>query len=106
MRQVHNYLLNRMVEFGIVFVIPILLLYIRLLIGAIVKTVRLNNHDTHTIGYVLLLIPFIISMAEPTFPFGPGTATVFNFIVFGLSLRYAYNTKNETPTNLQLSPAL
>lgn len=106
MGQVHNYLLNRTVEFGIVFVIPIFLLYLRLLIGAIVKTVKFNNHVTHTIGFVLLLIPFIISMAEPTFPFGPGTATVFNFIVFGSSLRYAYNTNNETPTNIQLSSAL
>lgn len=106
MGQVHNYLLNRTVEFGFLFVIPILLLYMQLLIRTIVKTIKANNHDTQTIGFFLLLIPFIISMAEPTFPFGPGTATVFNFIVFGLSLRYADNKKYETPSNIQLRSAL
>lgn len=91
--QVHNYLLNRTFEFGIVFVFPILLLYLYLLIHTIVKTIKSNNRNTQNIGYYLLLIPFIISMAEPTLPFGPGTATVFNFITFGLALHYSYNAR-------------
>lgn len=91
--QIHNYPLNRTFEFGIIFVFPILLLYLYLLINAIVKTIKSNNRYTQNIGYYLLLIPFIISMAEPTFPFGPGTATVFNFITFGLALRYSYNAR-------------
>lgn len=92
--QIHNYPLNRTFEFGIVFAFPILLLYLYLLINTTVKTIKSDNRNTQNIGYYLLLIPFIISMAEPTFPFGPGTATVFNFITFGLALRYSYNTQN------------
>lgn len=91
--QIHNYLLNRTFEFGIVFVFPILLLYLYLLINNIIKTVKSNNRNTLNIGYYLLLIPFIISMVEPTFPFGPGTATVFNFVVFGLALRYSHDVR-------------
>lgn len=91
--QIHNYLLNRTFEFGIVFVFPIMLLYLYLLVNTIVKTIKSNNRNNQNIGYYLLLIPFIISMAEPTFPFGPGTATVFNFITFGLALRYSYNAQ-------------
>ena len=87
-----DYPLNRTFEFGIVFVIPILLLYLYLLFQAIIKTIRTNSRNNYNLGYYLLLIPFIISMAEPTFPFGPGTATVFNFLVFGASLR---NSDNE-----------
>ncbi len=89
---IHNYPLNKMFEFGLVFSFPILVLYLYLLFKAIVKTIRSDNHNNYNLGYYLLLIPFIISMAEPTFPFGPGTATVFNFIVFGAALR---NTENE-----------
>ena len=90
--EIHNYPLNRTFEFGIVFVLPILLMYLYLLLQAIIKTVKTNSRNTYNVGYYLLLIPFIISMAEPTFPFGPGTATVFSFLAFGASLR---NTDNE-----------
>lgn len=90
--QIHNYPLNRTFEFGIVFVLPILLIYLYLLFKAIIKTIRTNSKNNYNLGYYLLLIPFIVSMAEPTFPFGPGTATVFNFLAFGASLR---NSDNE-----------
>ena len=90
--QIHNYPLNRTFEFGIVFVMPILLMYLYLLFQTIFKTIKTNSRNNYNVGYYLLLIPFIISMAEPTFPFGPGTATVFNFLVFGASLR---NSDNE-----------
>ena len=88
---IHNYPLNRTFEFGIVFVVPILLLYLYLLVNAIIKTIKSDNRNTYNLGYYVLLIPFIISMAEPTFPFGPGTATAFNFLLFGLSLRKSYD---------------
>lgn len=90
--QIHNYPLNRTFEFGIVFVLPIILMYLYILFQAIFKTIKTNSRNNYNVGYYLLLIPFIISMAEPTFPFGPGTATVFNFLLFGASLR---NTDNE-----------
>lgn len=101
--QIHNYPLNRTFEFGLVFAFPILLMYLFILFNAIVKTIKSDNHNNYNIGYYLLLIPFVISMAEPTFPFGPGTATVFNFLMFGVALRNTYyeklgdNFRVETP---------
>lgn len=101
--QIHNYPLNRTFEFGLVFAFPILLMYLFILVNAIVKTIKSDNHNNYNIGYYLLLIPFVISMAEPTFPFGPGTATVFNFLMFGVALRNTYyeklgdNFRVETP---------
>lgn len=88
---VHNYPLNKMFEFGLVFAFPVLLLYLYLLFLTTVKTIQSDNHNNYNIGYYLLIIPFIISMVEPTFPFGPGTATVFNFIIFGMALKHAEN---------------
>ncbi len=101
---IHNYPLNRTFEFGIVFVIPILVLYLYLLIAAIKNTIKSNSRNNYNIGYYLLLIPFVISMAEPTFPFGPGTATVFNFIVFGASLRDEYNEKANSYSLIKETP--
>ncbi len=98
--QIHNYILNRTFEFGIFFVLPIVWLYLYIFIKDI-KGVYLSKADNVlNIGYLLLLIPFIISLAEPTFPYGPGTATVFNFIVFGLSLKYTHVKKYETSPNI------
>ena len=90
--QIHNYPLNRTFEFGLIFVLPIMILYLYLLFYDIKRTKKVNNHNNYNLGYYLLLIPFIISLAEPTFPFGPGTATVYNFLLFGTALR---NTENE-----------
>lgn len=83
---VHNYLLNKLFEYGLVFSLPFVSLYLYLLIYVIKKTLRSKKNDIRSIGYYLLLVPFIISMAEPTLPFGPGNATVFNFLVFGMAI--------------------
>lgn len=91
---VHNYPLNKLFQYGIVFSLPIMILYLYLLIKTVVRTIKTNNHDVFSIGYYSLIIPFIISMAEPTFPFGPGTATVFNFILFGVALKRDHQSRN------------
>ena len=96
---IHNYPLNRTFEFGIIFVLPIMVLYLYLLINTIIKTVKSDNRNIYNAGYYILLIPFIISMVEPTFPFGPGTATVINFLLFGVALR---NTSNEKTYIMEL----
>lgn len=88
---VHNYPLCQLVSFGIIFGFFDLLLYLYLLIVLIKNVFKKNIVNINNAGYIALLIPFGISMAEPTLPFGPGTATVFNFILFGISLRYNYN---------------
>lgn len=91
---VHNYPLRILFQYGIVFSLPIMILYLYLLIKTVARTFKANNHNAFSIGYYALIIPFIISMAEPTFPFGPGTATVFNFILFGFALKWDYQSRN------------
>lgn len=96
---VHNYPLNKLFEYGLVFSLPFLVLYLYLLLHTMVKTIRSNKYDYHNIGYYLLLIPFVVSMAEPTLPFGPGNATVFNFLVFGMALKHSENIKAFSVVN-------
>lgn len=91
---IHNYPLNKLFQYGVVFSLPIMILYLYLLIKTAARTIKANNHDVFSIGYYSLIIPFIISMAEPTFPFGPGTATVFNFVMFGVALKRDYQSRN------------
>ena len=90
---IHNYLLNRTFAFGLVFVFPIFLMFVFILVFDIKRSICANNRENGNIGYYLLLIPFIISMAEYSFPYGPGTATVFNFLLFGMSLKYTANSE-------------
>lgn len=90
---IHNYPLDKLFRFGIVFAFPILLLYLYLLLKSVGNARRCNNRNNYNIGYFALLIPFTVSMAEPTLPFGPGTATVFNFILFGMATRNTYNER-------------
>lgn len=83
---IHNYPLLNVYQFGLLFSWPILLVYIYLLIHAIRFAFKQNNSFLQ-FGYTVFLIPFIISLFEPTFPFGPGTVTVYNFILLGISER-------------------
>ena len=84
---VHNFPLLKLYDFGLLFSWPILALYLVILIRAIKKSLHLPAISKECFGYVCLLIPFVISMAEPTFPFGPGTVTMINFILLGFSER-------------------
>lgn len=84
---IHNYPLNKWCGFGLFFSFPILLYYFVTLCVAWIRSCRMGTFNIFNVGYFALLIPFVISMAEPTYPFGPGTATVFNFMLFGVALR-------------------
>lgn len=90
---VHNYPLLKVFDFGLVYSFPLLLIYLYYLINSVVNTVKANSTCLYNIGYFCLIIPFMISFAEPTFPFGPGTVTVFNFIVFGIAIRNSSNQR-------------
>lgn len=78
---VHNYPLLKLSNYGIIFSFPILILYFYIAWIVISRTCR--GTGLCSSFSLFLLVPFLISMAEPTYPFGPGTATVFNFLFFG-----------------------
>ena len=84
---IHNFLLLTLYQYGLLFSWPIIVLYFYLLIRAIRQSWKLPAKSDECFGYVCLLLPFIISLAEPTFPFGPGTVNLFNFILLGMAER-------------------
>lgn len=84
---VHNYLLLKLYDYGILFSWPIITLYFVIIIRSVKKSFRFHPKSVECYGVVCLLIPYLISIAEPTFPFGPGTVTVFNFVLLGVAER-------------------
>ena len=93
---VHNYLLLKLYSFGILFSWPIIILYFTFLIHLIVTPFRLSPRSIKIFGYVCLLIMSVISLAEPTFPFSPGTVTLFSFVFLGASINSDERQEYET----------
>ena len=84
---VHNFPLLELYQYGMLFSWPILVLYLIILFRAIKRSIAVPARGFPCFAYVCLLIPFVISMGEPTFPFGPGTVTLFNFILLGAAAK-------------------
>ncbi len=92
---VHNYPLLHLFNNGLVFAFPLLGLYAYLFVFILRRVLHSKINNVREVGFFAALIPFIVSLAEPTFPFGPGTATVFNFILFGVAMKYLWTESNH-----------
>ena len=96
--EVHNYFLRQLSSYGIIGSLPILLLYIYLFIS-ILKNIFKKNIEWTNIGFFVFLVPLIISLVEPTFPFAPGTGVIFPYILLGYSIRKK-ETEKQTIHNI------
>lgn len=90
---VHNYLLRILSSYGFIGAIFLVCLYIYFAVYSIRHMVN-SKLDFNKIGYFIILLPFILSMEEPTYPYAPGTAVIFPFVLFGYSLKKEYEIKN------------
>lgn len=90
---VHNYPLLKLYNYGLLFSWPLLGLYIYSFVHSLKESVANKIDDCFAGGYTILIVPFMISLLEPTFPFGPGTVTVFNYILLGIADAY-YSEKH------------
>ncbi len=90
---VHNYLLLILSEYGIIISLPLLILFFYLL-SIIVKGIRRADVSIpQNYGLIIILISFIISLGEPTYPYGPGTTNFLPFLLFGVSIGYNHKTR-------------
>lgn len=89
----HNFLLITWVKYGVIFSIPIILIYLTIIINVVKNCMKTRGISIYKIGYFVMIIPLIVSLAEYTLPFGPGTVTVVNFILMGVAMRYNCNTE-------------
>lgn len=82
---VHNYFLRQFSSYGLIAGFPLLALYLYFVFFAL-KNVHRRNLGLKNIGYMVILIPIIISLEEPTFPYAPGTGTILSFTMLGYSM--------------------
>ncbi|AVF48055.1 O-antigen ligase family protein [Elizabethkingia anophelis] len=78
--QIHNYLLSIYFELGI-FAIPLLIIY-AIMMYQTYKMIKLRK-----ISGLLLVVLFITSLSEYTFPYAPGSATFFAFFLYGMNFK-------------------
>ena len=84
---VHNYPLIQVLNYGLLMAAPLMALYFYLLFVDI-KAIAINGIAVmRNAGFYAMLVIFMVSMFEYSFPYGPGTTTVVNFILFGVALR-------------------
>ena len=98
---IHNYVILRLVRYGI-WSFLFLFFYVYLFINImrnIVKAkrqVRLEN-----VGFFLLIIPYFISLLEPSAPFGPGSNVFMLYIILGITMRKQYILRHENTSLVQ-----
>ena len=91
---IHNYLLLRLVRYG-VWSVFFILVYLLFVVKIIKEYFRYKELQFDRMGFFILIIPFFISLLEPSFPFGPGTVQVFVYILFGHALQQDYYQLEE-----------
>ena len=97
--KVHNYILHKLFNFGVIFSIPFLVVYFYILLKSSKAMLKISLFDIKSVGIIAILVPFVVSLFEYSFPFGPGTATIFNYVLLGLFLRESQKT-NVTMLNI------
>lgn len=83
---IHNYLLLRLVRYG-VWSVLFVAVYAIFLIKMIKEYFRERQLHLDSIGYFILIIPFFVSLLEPSFPYGPGTVQIMVYVLFGQTLQ-------------------
>lgn len=97
---VHNYLLRIISSYGILGSLFILFLYMYIAFYVIKKTLNANVYKLEYIGFFIIIAPLVSSLAEPTFPYSPGTSIVFAFFAFGYSMN-SISQEKQTKINIK-----
>lgn len=81
---IHNYLLKNLVEYGLLSLL-FFYFYFRIFWSA-VRGLYIENRAGR-LNSILVLMLFLISLTEYTYPFAPGSSVFFTFILFGQTLK-------------------
>jgi hypothetical protein len=84
---IHNWILIRVVRYGVLLVLPMLIFYLMILFFGIREIYKTRSNNFFQIGCFLLIVPYISSLAEPEAPFSPGTVFIMIYIFLGIYLR-------------------
>lgn len=82
---IHNYLILRLVRYGI-WSFPLIFLYIWFGIQVLIGLFREWKIRIEHVGYLMVGSSFIISFLEPSFPYGPGSVQLQAYLLLGFAL--------------------
>ncbi len=92
---IHNYLILRLVRYG-VWSFLFLFFYFYLFVGMVRNIIRTRRQvKLENIGFFLLIVPYFISLLEPSAPFGPGSNVFMLYIILGITMRAQYMSRYE-----------
>lgn len=83
---VHNYLLLKLSDFGIIGSLPFTVFYFYFL-SFIIKKIKKWQLSVYDMPYFVLLISFFVSLLEPGMPYGSGSVSFALYFLLGISLR-------------------
>jgi len=93
----HNYLLNKIVKYGLIGSFPLILLYFYLIIFIIKEIMKhIKNNKFIDLSILLILQGIIISFFEYTYPYGPGVSQALSWFLLGY---YLFRNYRETKIN-------
>ena len=92
--RVHNWMLKRLYEYGLVFAIPFVIIYLKLGLALCKQFLNRYNDTFQILGYAMVAALFVISLGEPNMPFSPGTAMTTAYIFWGYSYQRLKIIKN------------
>lgn len=98
---VHNYLMWKLLKYGLIFASPFLIVYFSIFRSAY-KMFRVS-WENYKYPIICIFTAFIISVSEYSAPFGPGTSFIICYIIYGCYLRRFYSIeriRNQRPTQL------
>lgn len=83
---VHNYLLHTFVLYGFFWGIIVLSVYYKYIVEVIVS-IKNNKFKEHEVGPLTVAMLIIVSLFEYTYPYAPGSAVYFSYILMGHYLK-------------------
>lgn len=83
---VHNYVILRLSRYG-VWALPFLAFYIYFGIRILCGVFKTWKTEVTNVGFIVCILPFIVSLFEPSFPYGPGEIQLLVFLLLGFSFR-------------------
>lgn len=90
---IHNYILYNLVNYGVFISSFLIIIYLKY-VYTIFLAIRKNNFQYYEVGPLVLVIIFIVSLFEYTYPYAPGSAIFFPFFLMGQYLKNEY-TPNQ-----------
>jgi hypothetical protein len=85
---IHNYLLRKWADYGLILSLPIVILYMYLYFFIFQNVTKKNNGIALLVGW-LMFFSLIISNLEYSYPFGPGVSQLMLWFLFGINIKSA-----------------